>query len=177
MLNLACNLYFCLFFVLSLPPDWAMLKRALEAYERKHIHKVLKAQQKQLLKKLTAKERNTLAQLQTDNKNCQKALLAWQQNPTSTEDRDKILKKLAYLRTATTPLQEKYADMLAVFTSEREAMHPVWKAGMDAIIADYNAEIDDNTTPFFAKHRTGFYDDEEFLLWYVEEESASGAGE
>lgn len=168
----------CFMWLFILPPDWAMLKKALMEYERKHIQPLIKAQHKRFQENITSQERKKLANLVLENKALKKALAVWQNQPTNLADRDAILKKIANIRTELLPLQQKYAKLLDTFSAERAKLKPLWKMDMDAIIAKYNAEIDENLAPLFAKHNFANYDDDdEFLLWQKEEEAAAGANE
>lgn len=160
-----------------LPPDWAMLQKALLEYERQHIHPVWQAQHQRLYKQISEKERKQLTDLRLAYTEAQKALSQWQQKPTLPADRDKLLRKIQEIKNALLPIQEKYVSLLATFAEERNAKKGKWRAEMQAIIERYNAQIDNETAPFFAKHNFGVYDDEDaFLLWEPAEKKEDAAG-
>ncbi len=164
--------------ILFLPPDWATLKRTINEYERKHIHPVWQAQHIRLYKQMPPKEREELSSLRANYVQQQRALSQWQATPTLLETRNQILKKMQQIRTALIPIQEKYNNLLETFANERNKLKTKWQTDIQQLIAQYNAQIDNETRPFFAKERVGMYDDEdEFLLWLSEAESAAGARE
>lgn len=163
---------------LCLPPDWAMLKRAITEYERKNIHPVWQAQHARLHKQISNKEKQLLDALRIDYAKQQRALAHWQTTPTTTDERDKILKKIKLIQQQLAPIQEKYTELLETFAQERAQLKPKWNADIQILIDQYNASIDNTTAPFFAKHNAGMYDDDdEFLLQSFEKESAAGGKE
>jgi hypothetical protein len=165
------------FATLCLPPDWVQLRQALMEYERQHIHPVWQAQHQRLHKQISEKERKQLTELRLAYTDAQKALNAWLQKPTLPTDRDKILRKIQEIKNALLPIQEKHEALLATFVEERNAKKGKWRADMQAIIERYNAQIDNDIAPFFAKYNFGIYDDEDlFLLYEPEQKKEDAAG-
>jgi exonuclease VII large subunit len=147
-----------------LPPDWGLLRQALENYERQHIYPVWQAQQARLEQQISEKERILLDDLRLAYQETQTALTKWNQKPTLPTERDKILRKIQELKNALLPIQEKYAKTLASFAQERDALKDKWRGDMQRIIDDYNITIDLELAPHFAKFNFARYDDEDTFL-------------
>ena len=174
MRNVSIALLLCL---LMIPPDWAKLKRSLLEYEQTHIYPVLQAQHARLEQKISSKEREQLEKLRLAYLQNQKALAQWQVSPTTVYERNELLRKAQAIRDQLAPIQEKYATLLQSFAQERAEKKPVWQAEMNQIIDAYNAHIDNEKYPLFAKYNLGIWDsDDEFLLWKLTPTEAKAGG-